>query len=220
MMTWNQIYTLINQEAKLYDNVVDLEDYNSGVITDNYEQNQYEFVSHNYIVTIPKTAPNEWLQRIFDAYLQDCDTFDKVINEYNQEFNTTNDFVKVFEFISSIYLVRKMKDYKGYSCVESFLFADDINIVYDIVKQLNFNTPTNKIDYAFATMIDNSITDDTNTITIQWTVYAIPNEENVNATDARNYILQNLINNYDKLMNHVYDNDYYINFGMKLFILE
>lgn len=84
-------YDDIIQELRQYAKVengqlfYDLADLNDGLIdvdTDpKTKVTTYSFISHNYVVTVD-AEPKERLFELLEAYLQDADTFDEVVDKY------------------------------------------------------------------------------------------------------------------------------------------
>lgn len=215
MTSWKNIYSTINTFAKLHDNVVDLEDLNDGYIIDNYNTNKYEFYSHNYIVCVDKNMDDSKLIEIFEAYLDDADAFDEVVRKYNllpsdDDYST----VSVFEFVSPLTLI-SMKDKFNFDSMTYMFDFSDIKWK-NLENALSFNKATDKIDYAFATINTNNIYDDSNCVTIQWTVYAQPNTNTATVEDARRFIIDNILDKFVKNQFSIIDNNntYYLNFGL------
>lgn len=222
MTSWKNIYSIINASAKLHDNVVDLEDLNDGYIIDNYDANKYEFYSHNYIVCVDKNMDDSKLIEIFEAYLDDADAFDEVVRKYNllpsdDDYST----VSVFEFVSTVTLISRKDKFNFDSMTYMFDFSD---IEWkDLENELSFNKATDKIDYAFATINTNNIYDDSNCVTIQWTVYAQPNVNTATVEDARRFIINNILDKFDDhqfLLFDKHNDEYYLNFGLTFFELK
>ena len=218
MTTWSNIYSIINAEAKLYDNVVDLSEFNGGFIEDNYKTNSYEFTSHNYVVNVDKNMKDEYLLEIFDAYLQDADAFDEVIDKYNLLKFTDNTYVSVFEFISPLTLVAKYDKFNFDN--HTYIFDFDQNFWKNLSKALSFNKSTDKIDYAFAVINTNYIYDDSKCITLEWTVYSLPDNNEVTSQDAKKFIIDNLIQRFNTSESLLIDNNYYLNFGLNFIELD
>ena len=213
MKTWNNIYSTINTFTKLHDNVVDLEDLNNGYIIDNYENNCYQFLTHNYVVIIVnKNMKNEHLLEIFEAYLKDADAFDEVVNKFDL-LNNNAETVSIFKFISPLTLI-SMQDKFNFNNMTNIFDFTDVEWK-DLEHELSFNKSTDKIGYAFATINTNNIYDDSKCITIEWTVYALLDKNDVTIEDAKKYIVDNLLDKFVKYQFSIIDDDtYYLNFGL------
>ena len=204
-----------NANAELHDNTVDLANLNDGFIIDNYEKNQYEFISHNYTVVVDKNMNDEHLLKIFDAYLQNTDAFDAVVDKFNLLKFTDNTYVSVFEFISPLTLIAKYNKFNFEPQTFQFNCNDDFWTKF--AHKLSFNKSTDKIDYAFATINTNDIYDDSHCITIQWTVYTLPNNCTATIQDAKRFIIDNLLQRFNTPESLQFDSDhYYFNFGLNL----
>lgn len=99
MQTENIITTTIN--GRSYDDIIrelrqyakiengqllyDLADLNDGCIYVNTDPKTkvtiYSFISHNWVVTVD-AEPKKRLFELLEAYLQDADTFDEVVDKY------------------------------------------------------------------------------------------------------------------------------------------
>lgn len=218
MTTWNNIYSIINTYAKLENNIINLKNLNGGYIVDDYKNNNYVFILPYEFITISKDLEDSKLLEIFDAYLSDADTYDEVIQKYNL-LPIKNDYstVSVFEFISPLTLIAKNEKFNFDPNAYCFDFND--NDWKELEHKLTFNIATKKIDYAFAHINPDKIYDDSHCITIQWTVYTLPNKDDVTADDAKQYIINNLIQRFNILSLEISDN-YYLNFGLTFFELR
>lgn len=208
MRTWNEIFAIIENYATLEDNIVNLDGYSDGTIIDDYENNVYEFYSHNYTVRISKDTSKDWLLRIFDAYFEDCDTFDEVVTAFSaiQKHSEQSDIdQQVFEFQSTVSLIEIEKT-KESQRLQTVMFNVPEKIIYKI-SRLTFKEETDKIEYAFCN-IEKDIADDMNTISIYWTVYA---KSNATEDDAKKYIIEHLLTS--DLVDLKIDNCY-LNFGL------
>ena len=218
MTTWNNIYSIINTYAKLENNIIDLKNLNGGYIVDDYENNNYVFILPYEFITISKDLEDYKLLEIFDAYLSDADTYDEVIQKYNL-LPTKDDYstVSVFEFISPLTLIAKNEKFNFDS--NTYCFDFNKQKLRQLEHQLTFNIATDKIDYAFTYINPDKIYDNSHCITIQWTVYALPNKDDVTADDAKQYIINNLIQRFNILSLEISDN-YYLNFGLTFIRLK
>ena len=220
MTFWNNIHSTINTFAKLHDNVVDLKNLNDGYIIDNYEANKYEFYLHNYIVSVDKNMDDSKLAEIFEAYLDDADAFYEVVQKYDLlPFDDNYSTISVFEFISTVTLISMQDKFNFNSTTHMFNFSD---IEWkNLENALSFNAATDKIDYAFATINTNNISNNSNCVTIQWTVYAQPNINTATAEDAKRFIIDNILDKFVKHQFSIIDDDtYYLNFGLTFIELK
>ena len=138
--------------------------------------------------------------------------------------NGDNDFVHVYEFMSDISMTALIcHAYDMYKIKSTFV--DDKqrqSVIKDLSNDFSFNNSVGNIDYAF-THIDFDET--SKKYIVQWCVYALPNNNDATVTEARSFILNNLIGLYDKYMKDpIYSFEYedgivekiYWNFGLNL----